>query len=319
MKALICGISGQDGAYLAELLLSKGYEVFGTSRDIEANDFRNLRRLGIRDSVKLLSLSTLDFRSILEVLKASQPDEIYNLSGQTSVGLSFLQPVDTINSIAIATLNILEAVRFSNLRARIYSAGSIECFGDCGSRPVNEDTAFHPRSPYGVAKSTAYWTIRNYREAYGLFACTGILSNHESPLRPERFVTRKIIRGALKIARGEEQRLQLGSLDVVRDWGWAPEYVDAMWRMLQLPIAEDFVIGTGRSFGLREFVAEAFSAFGLNWQDHVTEDSGLRRPADITESRVDCSRAAARLGWKAHYTMPDVVRMMVEAEQRPAI
>lgn len=314
-RALICGVSGQDGAYLAKLLLSKGYAVYGTSRDIEVNDFRNLRSLGVKDDVKLLSLSTADFRSILEVLRQSEPDEIYNLSGQTSVGLSFLQPVETISSIAIATLNLLEAVRFSNLQAKIYNAGSIECFGDCGSTAVNEETAFHPRSPYGVAKSTAHWTIRNYREAYGLFACTGILSNHESPLRPERFVTRKIIRGALRIARGEDQALQLGSLDVIRDWGWAPEYVEAMWKMLQQPVAEDLVIGTGRSYGLRDFVAEAFAALGLDWKEHVTEDASLRRPADITESRVDCTRANRQLGWRARNAMPDVVRMMIEAEQ----
>lgn len=318
-KALICGISGQDGAYLAQLLLVKGYEVYGTSRDAQVGNFKNLVRLGIAEQVKVMSMATNDFRSVLQVLSRVRPDEIYNLSGQSSVGLSFDQPVETLESIAIATLNLLEGMRFMRLEGRLYNAGSSECFGDTGSAAANEDTPFRPRSPYAVAKSTAHWEVANYREAYGLFACTGILFNHESPLRPERFVTQKIVRSASRIAGGNRERLRLGNLDVQRDWGWAPEYVIAMWLMLQQDQPEDYVIATGETNSLEDFVATAFTCVGLDWHDHVDIDPNLLRPSDLKVSRADASRAKEKLGWSASLRMRDLVqKMIIESQEHPS-
>ncbi|WP_085238842.1 GDP-mannose 4,6-dehydratase [Mycobacterium europaeum] len=314
MKALICGISGQDGAYLARLLLDKGYEVFGTSRDAQIGGFGNLVRLGIRDRVHLESMAGKDFRSVLNVLRATEPDEVYNLAGQSSVGLSFEQPVETLESIAVGTINLLEAIRFLDKPIRFYSAGSSECFGDTEGHAATEQTPFRPRSPYAVAKSTAHWLVANYRAAYGLHASTGILFNHESPLRPERFVTKKIVAAAIRIARGERSRLMLGNIDIKRDWGWAPEYVDAMWRMLQQPKGSDFVIATGESHTLEEFADAAFGHVGLNWREHTDLSEALRRPSDLAEGRGDASKASEVLGWSATYRMRDVVKAMVEAE-----
>lgn len=313
--ALICGISGQDGAYLAQLLLQKGYRVIGTSRDAQMSGFRNLTALGIRDQVEVASMALSDFRSVLQILAKYQPHEIYNLAGQTSVGLSFEQPVETLESISVGTLNLLEGIRFLDHDIRLYNAGSSECFGDTGDYPANEQTPFRPRSPYAVAKAAAFWQVANYREAYGLHACSGILFNHESPLRPERFVTQKIVRAACRIAAGNNERLKLGRLDIQRDWGWAPEYVDAMWRMLQQPEPDDFVIATGETHALQDFVAEAFAAVGLNWREHVDSDPALMRPTDLAVSRADPSRAQEKLGWQARTQMPGVVRDMVDAEQ----
>lgn len=314
--ALICGISGQDGGYLAKLLLERGYRVAGTSRDAQMSGFRNLEQLGIRSQVELASMAINDFRSVLQVMARFKPDEIYNLAGQSSVGLSFEQPVETLESIAVGTLNILEGIRFLNPAIRLYNASSSECFGDTGGQPANEDTPFRPRSPYAVAKAAAFWEVANYRESYGLFACSGILFNHESPLRPERFVTQKIVRAACAIARGSKERLQLGNMDVQRDWGWAPEYVEAMWRMMQLDQAQDFVIATGETHSLSEFVACVFAAAGLDWQAHVDQDqdAALMRPTDLRISRADAARARSRLGWQATTSMAEVARRMVEAE-----
>ena len=220
-KALICGVSGQDGTYLAKLLLEKGYEVFGGSRDAQMSSFNNLIKIGIKDNVKLVSINIHDFRSVLQTIIKIKPDEIYNLAGQSSVGLSFDQPVETLESIAVGTLNLLEAIRFSQLPIRFYNAGSSECFGDTGDYAADENTPFRPRSPYAVAKATAYWEVANYREAYRLFACTGILFNHESPLRPERFVTQKIISTIRRISNGSNEKLNLGNIEIARDWGWA--------------------------------------------------------------------------------------------------
>lgn len=319
--ALICGISGQDGAYLARLLLDKGYRVVGTSRDAQIARFGNLRRLGIRERVMVESMVLTDFRSVLQILTKVRPDEVYNLAGQSSVGLSFDQPVETLESITLGTLNLLEAIRFTDLPIRLYNAGSSESFGDTGGQRATEETPFHPRSPYAVAKAAAYWEVANYREAYGLFACTGILFNHESPLRPERFVTRKIIAGAARISAGGDEKLRLGNLDIQRDWGWAPEYVDAMWRMLQQDQANDFVIATGESHRLQDFVDQAFGDFGLNWRDHVVVDPALYRPSEIMFNGGDARKAKAQLGWAATRALPDIVRLMAAAEveisQRP--
>jgi len=313
-KALIIGITGQDGAYLAKHLLDKGYEVTGSSRDVMASSFANLQTLGIRDKVKLVSVSINDFRSVFNAIQSFNPDEIYNLAGQTSVGLSFDQPVEAIESIAIGTLNILEVIRLQNRPVRFYNAGSSECFGDTGNTPANEQTPFAPRSPYAVAKSTAKWLINSYRESYGLYACTGILFNHESPLRPERFVTQKIIAGAAKIKTGELSKLQLGNLDISRDWGWAPEYVQAMWLMMQLDKPDDFVIATGRQESLKYFVSKAFEYFDLDWQKYVEIEPSFFRPNEIVSSVGNPQKAIEVLGWSKPTDVDGVIKMMCAAQ-----
>lgn len=315
-KALICGVSGQDGAYLAKWLLKNGYEVFGTSRDANVTDFHNPERLGIRGKVRYESMAVNDFRSVLQVLTKVQPDEIYNLAGQTSVGLSFEQPVETLESIAIGALNLLEAIRFLSLPVKLYNAGSSECFGDVGDIGADEGTPFRPRSPYAVAKSTAFWEVANYREAYGLFACSGILFNHESPLRPERFVTKKIVATACRIATGSDEKLRVGNVSIARDWGWAPEYVEAMWKMLQAHEPEDFVIATGETHTLQHFIEVVFSRLGLDWQGHVEIDPHLFRPTELAVGRANPAKANQRLRWKARYRMIEVAAMMVDAEMK---
>jgi GDPmannose 4,6-dehydratase len=319
-KALICGVTGQDGAYLSKLLVDKGYEVYGASRDAQAASFANLAATGVRERVRTTSVNVTDFRSVLQALERIRPDEVYNLAGQSSVGLSFEQPVETLESVSLGTLNLLEAIRFTGRPIRFYNAGSGECYGNCDA-PANELTPFRPRSPYAVAKAAAFWEVANYREAYGLFACTGILFNHESPLRPERFVTRKIVAAAARIARGSREKLRLGNVRIQRDWGWAPDYVDAMWRMLQQPAPEDFVVATGVSHSLEHFVDFAFREAGLQWRDHVVTDESLYRPTDLDYGRADPAKAAKVLGWTARHGLEDVVRMMIGAERgggRPA-
>jgi GDPmannose 4,6-dehydratase len=311
--ALITGISGQDGAYLAKLLLGKGYTVWGTSRDAQISSFKNLERIRIRDDVRLASVALNDFRSVIQVLFKAQPNEIYNLAGQSSVSLSFEQPVETQESIYVATVNLLEAIRFTGKPIRLYNASSSECFGDLGGAAATEETAFRPRSPYAVAKSAAFWQVANYREAYNIFACSGILFNHESPLRPERFVTQKIVQAACRIAKGSKEKLKLGNIEIQRDWGWAPEYVEAMYLMLQQPDPEDYVIATGQSRKLQEFVETAFRVVGLDWREYTVKDKTLYRPTEIMIGRGNASKAALKLGWKAEHTMDDVATMMVEA------
>ena len=312
MKALICGIAGQDGSFLAKLLLEKGYQVVGTSRDAMITSFSNLHRLGIADNVVTTSMAMNDFRSVLNAVQRFQPDEIYNLAGQTSVALSFDQPVEAMESIAGGTLNLLEVLRFIGKPIRLYNAGSSECFGET---PVaaTESTPFQPRSPYAAAKSSAYWLLRNYREAYGLFACTGILFNHESPLRPERFVTQKIIRSAARIAEGRLDRLELGNIDVYRDWGWAPDYVQAMWMMVQNNVPEDYVIATGELHSLEEFVSRTFAFFNLDWREYVVFNNQLKRPTDIHRSFGNPSKANKELGWKSKIGFEELIRLMCEA------
>lgn len=312
--ALICGISGQDGAYLARLLLGKGYTVFGTSRDAQASSFKNLVRLGIHNQVKLVSMALNDFRSVLQVLNKVQPNEIYNLAGQTSVGLSFEQPVETFESVTLGTLNLLEAIRFIGKQVAFYNAGSSECFGDTGTVSADETTPFRPRSPYGVAKAAAYWQVANYREAYNLFACSGILFNHESPLRPERFVTQKIITTVCRIAAGSDEKLRLGNTAIKRDWGWAPEFVEAMYLMLQQDNPEDYVIATGCSYTLEDFVVAAFAEVGLNWIDHVVQDETLFRPTDIMTSCGNPTKAFNQLNWQPRNKLQKIVREMIKAK-----
>lgn len=314
MKALICGVNGQDGAYLARLLLGKGYEVWGTSRDAQVSGFGNLATLGVEGKVTVLSMAPNDFRSVFTAVERSDPDEIYYLAGQSSVGLSFEQPAETLDSVVNGVLNILEVMRLRKKAVRLYSAGSSECFGDTGDLAANEKTAFYPRSPYAVAKASAHWLVTNYRESYGLYACTGILFNHESPLRPKRFVTQKIVQAARRIAAGSAERLTLGRLDIRRDWGWAPEYVDAMWRMLQQSSPSDFVIATGESHTLAEFVEAAFAANGLDWNRHVDSSESLFRPTDIGRSQGDPEKARKQLGWVAATNMRSVVEKMLRVD-----
>ena len=313
-KALIFGITGQDGAYLARLLLSKGYTVMGTSRDAEMTNASNLKRLGIHGQVALFSSVPSDYHSVMSTIEQIRPHEIYNLSGQSSVGLSFEQPAETLTSIALGTLNILDAIRAIDGSIKFYNASSGECFGDTNGVPAHEKTAFNPCSPYAIAKAAAYWEVANYRMAYGLYACSGILFNHESPLRPARFVTQKIIQGAVSAARGETKKLSLGNLLIHRDWGWAPEYVEAMWRMMQLEAPEDFVIATGRSYTLEDFVSAAYAHFDLNYLDHIQHNDSLLRPTELIHGLGDAKKASDLLDWHAQKTMPDVVSATAQSE-----
>jgi GDPmannose 4,6-dehydratase len=308
--ALILGITGQDGAYLAHLLLDKGYRVVGSSRDAQMANTSRLERLGIAGQVEVVSLAPNDFRSVLKVVSGVKPDEIYNLAGQTSVGLSFEQPVECMESIAGGTLNLLEVIRYLGAPVRLFNAGSSECFGDTGREPANEDTPFKPRSPYAVAKATAFWQVANYREAYGLFACTGILANHESPLRPNRFVTQKIIQGVKAIAEGKQEKLVLGNLEIWRDWGWAPEYVEAMYRMLQAEQPMDFLIASGKTNSLRELVAAACKVAGFEAEERVEACDDLFRPTDLTYSGMDPKLIEQKLGWISDHTLDDIVLKM---------
>jgi GDPmannose 4,6-dehydratase len=311
-KALIFGVSGQDGSYLAKLLLSKDYTVYGTSRDAQISSFKNLEHLGIRSSVNLESVALNDFRSVLQVLSKTCPDEIYNLAGQTSVGLSFEQPVETLESIAIGTLNILEAIRFVGKPTKFYNAASSEIFGDINGDAADESTPFSPRSPYAVAKATAFWEVANYRESYGLFACSGILFNHDSPLRPERFVTQKIISSVCRIMERKQDKLYLGNIDIQRDWGWAEDYVEAMYLMLQQKNSDDYVIATGESYKLADFIEIAFKLADLDWHDYVISDRNLCRPSDIAISRGNPAKAEAKLGWKAKHKINEIIRKMMQ-------
>jgi GDPmannose 4,6-dehydratase len=315
MRALICGVNGQDGAYLARLLLGKGYQVWGTSRDSYTSSQSNLKALGVAGQVRLISMAPNDFRSVMTALDQSDPEEIYYLASQSSVGLSFEQPAETLDSSVTGVLNLLEAIRLRKKAVRFYNASSSECFGDNANQPANERTSFRPQSPYAVAKSSAHWLVANYRESYRIFACNGILFNHESPLRQGRFVTRKIVTAACRIAAGSDEKLELGRLDIVRDWGWAPEYVDAMWRILQNDRPDDFVVATGEANPLEAFIQTAFESVDLDWRRHVTTSRALFRPSDLAWSQGDPARAEQELGWAAQTRMRDVVARMVEAER----
>lgn len=312
-KALICGVSGQDGSYLAKFLLDQGYRVFGASRDAQTSSFINLKKLGIKDELTLISLNITDFGNTLECINKIKPDEIYNLAGQSSVRLSFEQPHETHESISTGNLNLLEAIRFSNLPIKLYNAGSSECFGDT-SVAADENTIFHPRSPYAIAKATAFWQLDNYREAYNLYACTGILFNHESPLRPDHFVTKKIITAACRISQNKARNLSLGNINIERDWGWAPDYVEAMWLMMQQSEPKDYIIATGKSHSLKEFITITFKTLNLDWEEHVEIDEILRRPTDLQIGRANPAKANSELKWKARFGLNDIIENMIEDE-----
>ena len=313
-KALIFGVSGQDGGYLAKLLLSKKYKVYGVSRNLEASNFSRLRHLNILDSIELISGTASDFKSVIRALQKSDPDEVYNLSGQSSVSLSFEQPVETINSIILGTQNLLDSIRLHNSRIKLFNSCSTECFGDTGDDVADELTAFQPKSPYSVAKSTAFWQVANYRDAYGIFVCSGIMSNHESPLRPERFVTQKIVSSACRISQGSSERLYLGNLDVERHWGWAPEYVEAMWLMLQYPEPIDFIIATEESTPLKEIVKKIFTFLDLDYTEHLFTKSHLLRPSDFRVSRVTPAKVGKILGWHARVDVNDIISNLVKSK-----
>ncbi len=312
--AIIFGISGQDGAFLSKLLLEKRYRVIGVSRNIQNTSLANLKTMNIIDDIKLLSCSMLDFNSIFKLIEKTAPHEIYDLSGQSSVALSFKKPVETYESITIANMNLLEVLRKSNAPVKLFNAGSSECFGDTQGKAATEITPFSPRSPYAVAKTSACFQTANYRDAYNLFACTGILFNHESFLRPETFVTRKIVSTACRISRGSKEKLVLGNTSIQRDWGWAPEYVEAMWLMLQKDQPDDFIIATGTTCKLEQFIYYVFKTLGLNWKEHIKTDKEFMRPADIKIVKANPVKAQKILNWKAKYTACDVARLMVESE-----
>jgi GDPmannose 4,6-dehydratase len=318
-RALITGITGQDGSYLAELLLNKGYHVYGLRRrsssfntariDHLINDFRHDRSARL-----FLEYGDLaDATSLVKLLYRLKPDEIYNLGAQSHVHVSFEMPEYTVDITGLGAIRILEAVRETGIQARIYQAASSEMFGSTPP-PQSESSPFHPRSPYACAKVLAYHAAVNYRESYKMFVCNGILFNHESPRRGENFVTRKIARSVARIKRGAQEKLYLGNLDARRDWGFAPEYVDAMWRMLQHDQPGDYVIATGQSHSVKDFVMTAFDYVGLDWQDHVEIDRAYYRPAEVVELCGDTSKARAVLGWQPTITFHALVRMMVDAE-----
>ncbi len=322
-RALITGITGQDGSYLAELLLEKGYEVHGIIRRSSTFSTSRIDHLykDRHDPDARLTLhygDLLDSSSLINTLQRVRPDEIYNLGAQSHVMVSFEMPEFTGEATAMGTLRVLEAVHHADWPIRFYQAGSSEMYGLVRERPQNEDTPFHPRSPYGVSKVFSHWMTIQYREAYGLFASNGILFNHESPRRGATFVTRKVTRGIAAILAGKEQKLYLGNLDARRDWGYAPEYVEAMWLMLQHDRADDFVIATGEMHTVREFVELAFSSVGRDWQDFVEIDPRYLRPTEVDELEGDASKAARLLGWKPRIAFPELVRLMLEADLREA-
>lgn len=310
--ALIAGITGQDGAYLAHHLLQQGYRVVGTSRDSQMADITRLERLEIASDVELVSLAPNDFRSVLKVVSRFEPSEIYNLAGQTSVGLSFEQPVECMESISLASLNFLEVIRFLGGKVRFFSASSSECFGDISPKdePANEGSPFKPRSPYAVAKASAFWQVASYREAYNIFACSGILANHESPLRPNRFVTQKIINGVINIKAGRAKSLQLGNLDVWRDWGWAPDYVKAMALMLKSDKPNDYIIASGTTQSLQDFVSAAFSLAGLRMEDHLQSVETFKRPSDLAYSALNPQLINQELSWRSSATLEQIIYKM---------
>jgi len=318
-KALITGITGQDGSYLAELLLAKGYEVWGmVRRSSAAGAMDRIRHLigheGAEGDVRLIGGDLTDAGRLAEIVKTIQPDEVYNLAAQSHVRLSFDEPLYTVDTVANGALRLLEAIRLHAPQARFYQASSSEMYGKARAVPQNEDTPFHPRSPYAVGKVYAFWQTVNYREAYGMYACNGILFNHESPRRGENFVTRKITLAVGRIREGLQDKLYLGNLDARRDWGFAGDYVDAMWRMLQQDEPEDFVIATGETHTVQEFVEVAFGRAGLDWRDHVETDPRFLRPSEVDLLLGDATRAHEKLGWKPKYTFRGLVEMMVDAD-----
>lgn len=314
--AMITGITGQDGAYLAQFLLSKGYRVYGAFRRSSFINLERLEYLGIRDRVELVPLDLLDLGNIIRALEKCRPDEVYNLAAQSFVAVSFEQPAVTGDITGLGAARILEGIRIVNPKIKFYQASSSEMFGKVQAVPQNEKTPFYPRSPYAAAKLYAHWMTVNYREAYGIFACSGILFNHESPLRGLEFVTRKITDAAAGIKHGQVKELRLGNLEAKRDWGYAPEYAEAMWLMLQQKEPDDFVIATGETHSVQEFVEEAFAAVNLDWREFVRTDPAFCRPAEVDLLVGDSSKAKAKLDWQPKVTFKELVEIMVDADMK---
>lgn len=312
-KALITGVTGQDGAYLAKFLLERGYKVFGTYRRLSTPNFWRLQYLGIFKKINLIPADLLDSSSLMEAIKISDPDEVYNLAAQSFVGASFEQPVGSGEITGLGVTRVLESLRRMECKARFYQASTSEMFGSSPA-PQSEETPFKPSSPYAAAKLYGHWVTKTYREGYDMFACSGILFNHESPLRGLEFVTRKITNAVAKIAMGKEKELDLGNLASKRDWGYAPEYVEAMWLMLQNKTPEDFVIATGETHTVKEFVEKSFDAAGLDWQEYVKTDKRFFRPLDVDLLRGDSSKAVKKLGWKPNTKFSGLVKIMVKED-----
>ena len=313
-RALIMGITGQDGAYLARLLLDKGYKVYGGYRRSANTNYESLRYLNIFEQVEMLPLEILEISNIIRVLEYCEPDEVYNLAAQSFVGISFEQPLLTSDVTALGALRVLESIRTVNPKIRFYQASSSEMFGMATEVPQRETTRFYPRSPYAVSKVFAHHSTVNYRESYGIFGCCGILFNHESPLRGPEFVTRKITRGVASIRARKSGHLYLGNLEARRDWGYAPEYVEMMWKMLQQKEPDDYVIATGESHTVRDFARQAFEIAGLDWKKHVRIDRSFKRPAEVARLLGDPGKARRKLGWRAQTKFHDLVKIMVEAD-----
>jgi GDPmannose 4,6-dehydratase len=311
-KALVTGITGQDGSYLAELLLAKGYEVVGVVRRTSHHSYERIEHL--LDRITVVAADLLDQHSLTVVIGDARPDEVYNLAAQSYVPTSWSQPVLTGEFTALGVTRILEAIRLAHPAARFYQASSSEMFGKVTETPQRETTAFYPRSPYGVAKVYGHWITVNYRESYGLYAVSGILFNHESPRRGVEFVTRKVTEGVARIKLGRATELRLGNLDARRDWGFAGDYVDAMWRMLQQPEPRDYVIGTGTTHSVRDLVEVAFRHAGLDWRDWVKVDPAFIRPAEVDVLQADPGKAARELGWRPTVDFATLVGMMVDAD-----
>jgi len=311
-RALITGITGQDGSYLAEFLLTKDYQVFGLTRRTSTSNYDRIKE--IIDEITLIPGDLLDEHSLTNAIKESQPDEIYNLASQSFVPASWSQPVLTGEFTALGVTRMLEAIRLAKPEARFYQASSSEMFGKVQETPQTETTPFYPRSPYGVAKVYGHWITVNYRESYKLFAVSGILFNHESPRRGLEFVTRKITHAVARIKLGRQKTLPLGNLEAKRDWGYAPDYVRAMWLMLQQEKPEDFVIGTGKTWSVENFAKIAFEAVGLNWRDYVEIDKSLIRPAEVELLRADPAKAKKILGWQPKIGFEQMIKIMVEAD-----
>jgi GDPmannose 4,6-dehydratase len=312
-KAFITGITGQDGSYLAEILLEKDYEVYGMIR--RSSSFNTARIDHIFGDVELVFGDLTDGSVLNRLMRTIQPDEVYNLGAQSHVQVSFEIPEFTADTTGMGTLRLLDAIREEGVRCRFYEAGSSEMFGQAVETPQTEETPFHPRSPYGVSKVFGYWITRNYREAYGMYAVNGILFNHESPRRGPTFVTRKITRAIGAILRGEQDELRLGNLDAKRDWGFARDYMEGAWRMLQMDSPDDYLLATGETHSVREFLDEAFRYAGLEWEKYVKIDKRYFRPAEVDALLGDASKARARLGWEPSVRFPELVRMMVDHDR----
>jgi GDPmannose 4,6-dehydratase len=312
--ALITGITGQDGAYLAKFLLEQDYEVYGLHRRTSLPNEDRLLYLGVADHVRLIDGDILDQSSVIGALRAAEPHEVYNLAAQSFVGASWRQPLLTAQATGVGAVNVLEAVRLIRPDARVYQASSSEMFGLVADPIQSETTRFHPRSPYAVAKLFAHWTTINYRESYRMFACAGILFNHESPIRGLEFVTRKITDGVARIKFGVARELRLGNVEVQRDWGFAGDYVKAMWLMLQADRPKEYVVATGRIASVADFCQLAFASVGLDWRDHVRTDPALTRPAEVPYLRGDATKAKVELGWEPIVTLEELAAMMVAAD-----